>query len=405
MLTKEILEREERYSAPIYHPIPVVLEQGKGVWLWDVEGRRYLDMMSSYSAVSCGHTHPRLVKVLQDQSNQLTLVSRAYHTQAFGALLEKLCTLSHMDMGIIMNTGAEAVETALKCARRWGYRIKKIPAQKAEIIVADHNFHGRTTSIISFSSEPTYQEDFGPLTPGFKTVPFGDAHALEAAITPNTCAFLVEPIQGEAGIIMPPKDYLAQVRKLCDKHNVLMILDEVQTGLGRSGKFFAYQHAGIQPDGLILGKALGGGLLPVSTFLSNREVMSLMTYGSHGSTFGGNPLACHVALETLALMEEEDLAGRALELGSWFKAQLENLHSPLIKDIRGVGLFIGLEIDSKRVNARTVCERLMARGVLSKETHETVVRLAPPLIISKEELTLCLDALKHVLADLEKTHP
>lgn len=405
MMIENILAREERYSAPIYHPIPVVLEKGQGVWLWDVEGRRYLDMMSSYSAVSCGHTHPRLVKILQDQSNQLTLVSRAFHVEPFGALLEKLCILSCMDMGIVMNTGAEAVETAIKCARRWGYRIKKIAPQKAEIIVADQNFHGRTTTIISCSSEPAYQEDFGPLTPGFKTIPFGDAHALEAAITPNTCAFIVEPMQGEAGIIIPPKGYLARVREVCDKHNVLMILDEVQTGLGRTGKFFAYQHDDIQPDGLILGKALGGGLLPVSAFLSRRDVMSLMTYGSHGSTFGGNPLACHVALETLALMIEENLAGRALDLGAWFKEQLENLDSPLIKDVRGVGLFIGLEIDPHRVSARTVCEHLMTQGVLSKETHATVVRLAPPLIISKEELTFCLGALKHVLGDFEKNHP
>lgn len=400
MLTKEILEREERYSAPTYHPLPVVLDHGRGVWLWDVEGRRYLDMMSSYSAVSCGHTHPRLVEALQDQSNRLSLVSRAYHTQLFGALLEKLCTLAQMDMGIIMNSGAEAVETALKCARRWGYQIKKIPPQKAEIIVAEHNFHGRTTSIISFSSEPTYQEDFGPLMPGFVTVPFGDVEALEAAITSNTCAFLIEPIQGEAGILMPPQGYLKEVRKLCDKHNVLMILDEIQTGLGRTGKTFAYQHEDIQPDGLILGKALGGGLLPISAFLSSHQVMSLMGYGSHGSTFGGNPLACRVAL-----MEEEDLAGRAFDLGSWFKAQLENMHSPLIRQIRGIGLFIGLEIDANRVCARTICEHLMNQGVLSKETHGRTVRLAPPLIISKEELTFCLDTLKHVLAELEKNHP
>lgn len=397
-----IIAREAAFGAPIYHPLPVVLARGEGVWLWDTSGKRYLDMMSSYSAVSCGHAHPRLTRALTEQAGTLSLVSRAFYTAPLGQLLEKLASLSGLEMGIVMNTGAEAVETAVKAARRWGYRVKNIPRGHAEIIVVSGNFHGRTTTIISFSSEDAYKSDFGPFTPGFRIVPFGDAGALEKAITPHTCAVLMEPIQGEAGIKVPREGYLKAVRALCNEHDILLLLDEIQTGLGRTGKLFAHDHEGIRPDGLILGKALGGGLFPVSAFLSSKEVLNLMTPGSHGSTFGGNPLGCRIALEALALIEEEDLPGRAASLGARFMEALKDLKSPLIKDVRGKGLFIGLEIDSHRCTARAVCEHLLERGVLSKETHETVVRFAPPLTITWDEIAFCIEALKDTLELLEK---
>ncbi len=384
--TQAFIEKSGHCTAPNYKPLPVVLERAHGVWAWDVEGKKYLDMMSAYSAVSLGHAHPRIIKALCQQAQQLAVCSRAYHAAPLLPFIEKLCAITGQDLALPMNTGAEAVETAIKAARRWGYQVKGIPENKAEIIVAKENFHGRTTTIISFSSEPSYQAGFGPLTPGFKIIPFGDAAALEAAITPNTCAFLVEPIQGEAGIIVPPAGYLKQVRATCTAQNVLMILDEVQSGLGRTGRMFAYEHAEVKPDGLILGKALGGGVMAVSAFLASREVLSLLTPGSHGSTFGGNPLAAAVGLEALKIIEDERLAERSASLGAYFMEQLKAIKSPAIKAIRGQGLWIGLELDPSIMPARLASEQLLAKGLLTKETHERTLRFAPPLVITKEEL-------------------
>jgi len=392
-------DREARVCAPYYKPIPAVIERAEGVWMWDVEGKKYLDMMSAYSAVSQGHLHPRIIKVIEEQMRVLTLTSRAFHTDKLGAFLQKMCDISGMEMAAPLNTGAEAVELAIKAARRWGYHTKGIKHNEAEIIVANNNFHGRTTTIISFSTEREYRYQFGPFTPGFKAIPFGDADALEAVITPNTCAFLVEPIQGEAGIIVPPEGWLKRVREICTKNNVLLILDEIQSGLGRTGKCFAFQHEGIEPDGLILGKALGGGFLPVSAFLSSREVMELMGPGSHGSTFGGNPLAAVVGLEAINIVLDEKLAERSATEGAYFLEKLRAIDSPLIKEVRGRGLWIGMEI--QHVTARAVCERLMEKGLLSKETHETVVRFAPPLVIERKELDWALEQVETTLKELE----
>lgn len=396
------IEREALVSAPTYHPLPVVITKGKGVWLWDIHGNKYMDMISAYSAVSFGHSHPRLMKALTDQLNKVAVLSRAYYTDKLPLLLEKICAMSGLEMGIPMNSGVEAVETAIKAVRRWGYEVKGIPADQAEIIVADNNFHGRTVTVISFSTVVEYQKDFGPLTPGFKAIPFGDAQALEKAITPNTCAFLVEPIQGEAGIIVPPEGWLKEVRRICTENNVLLILDEVQSGLGRSGKMFAFQHEGILPDGLILGKALGGGILPISLFLSRRDVLSLMTPGSHGSTFGGNPLACAVAYEALCLLEDEHLDQRSAELGSYMIDRLRKIKSPLIKEIRGKGLWIGIEFNRDLVSAWDICKKMLEKGVLIKDTHEIIIRFAPPLTITREEIDFAVDALESVLQEMEK---
>jgi ornithine--oxo-acid transaminase len=396
----DFIALEEHYGAHIYYPLPVVLTRGKGAWVWDQNGKKYLDMLSAYSAVSHGHAHPRLLKALREQAEKIAVTSRTFYTDKLGFLLKKLCELSGMEMAIPMNTGAEAVETAIKAARQWGYKIKQIPQEKAEIIVAEGNFHGRTTTIIGFSSEETYKEGFGPFALGFKSIPYGSVSALEQAITPNTCAFLVEPIQGEAGVIVPPDGWLENVAKVCKKHDVLLILDEVQSGLCRTGKMFAFEHAGIQPDGLILGKALGGGLLPVSAFLSKRAIMELFTPGSHGSTFGGNPLAAAVALEALAVLKEERLAERSKELGKHLVEELETLHSPLITEVRGKGLWVGVVIDPARVSARAICEKLMARGVLAKETHQTIVRLAPPLVVTREEIDWAIEQIAQVLTEM-----
>lgn len=403
-MTSPVLARESAVCAHNYHPLPVVLTKGKGVWLWDEQGKKYLDMMSAYSAVSHGHVHPRIYKTLTEQAARLCIPSRAFYTDTLAPFLEKLCAMTGLDMALPMNTGAEAVETALKAARRWGYRAKKIPQDKAEIIVAGGNFHGRTTAIVGFSSEPAYKADFGPFAPGFVEVPFGDAAALEKAITPNTAAFLVEPMQGEAGIVIPPKGWLAQVAAICKKHNVLLILDEIQTGLGRTGKLFAFQHEGIVPDGLILGKALGGGMLPVSAFVARKEVMDMFNPGSHGSTFGGNPLAAAVGLEALKSLEEENLTHRSAELGAHLLRELKSINSPLIADVRGSGLWVGLEIDPKKGSARKVCERLMEKGVLSKETHEVVIRFAPPLVITREEIDWAVAQVRDVLAEMAPAH-
>ncbi len=402
MNTQEYIKREDSVCAHTYDPLPIVLCKGKGVWVWDMEGNKYLDVMTAYSAVTFGHCHERLTKTLMDQAQKLAVISRAFYSDQLAPFLEKACALSGFEKGIVMNSGAEAVETALKVARRWGYETKGIPEDQAEIIVAKNNFHGRTTTIISFSSEPLYKKDFGPFTPGFKEIPFGDVRALRDAITPNTCAFLVEPIQGEAGIIVPPKGWLKEVRRICTEKNVLLILDEVQSGLGRTGKMFAFQHEDMMPDGLILGKALGGGILPVSLFLSRKDILCLMGPGSHGSTFGGNPLACAVGYEALCLLEEEHLDARSAELGAYLKEQFENLQSPLIKEVRGLGLWIGVEFHKHHVSAREVCEKMLLNGVLSKDTHETIVRFAPPLTITREELDFAIGAFQKTLRDMEK---
>lgn len=395
-----IIELEAQYCAHNYHPLPVVLVKGEGVYVWDDSGKRYLDMMSAYSAVSHGHSHPRLVKALTEQASKLAIVSRAFHSDKLAPLLEKICQMTGQEMALPMNTGAEAVETALKAARKWAYTVKGVADDQAEIIVCDGNFHGRTISIVGFSSEAQYKDGFGPFPSGFCSVPFGDADALELAITPNTAAFLVEPIQGEGGIIVPPPGYLKRVAKICSDNNVLLICDEIQTGLGRSGTLMASDHDAVKPDGLILGKALGGGMLAVSMFLASREVMSVFQPGDHGSTFGGNPLSAAVALEGLRVIEEEGLVEAAAEMGEYFMAALVQLGSPLIKEVRGRGLLIGVEFYPDQVSARKICERLMTRGILSKETHETVVRFAPPLIISREQIDEVIKQLSEVLQEV-----
>ena len=391
---------ERKFCADNYAPLPVVLHSGAGAWLTDIHGKRYLDLMSAYSATSFGHGHPRLLAALTAQAQTLAMVSRAYYSDRLGPFLQRLCLMTGMDRALPMNTGAEAVETALKAARKWAYEVKGVAPDCAQIIVCAGNFAGRTTTIVGFSSEPQYRAGFGPFAPGFVTVPFGDAAALEAAITPDTAAFLVEPIQGEAGIIVPPDGYLAQCRAICTRHNVLLICDEVQTGLGRTGRLLACQHDGIQPDGLVLGKALGGGLLPVSAFLARDDVMAVFRPGDHGSTFGGNPLACAVGLAALDLLEDEGLAQRAEAQGAMLMDRLRALRHPAIRELRGRGLLIGMEVDPAHISARNFCERLMARGILSKDTHGTVVRIAPPLIISDEEVGIAVAAFADVLRDI-----
>ncbi len=399
-----IIEMEERYCAHNYAPLPVVLVRGEGVHLWDVDGKRYLDMMSAYSAVSYGHAHPRLLRVLTGQAQRLAVVSRAYYTDQLAPLLKRVCELTGQDRALPMNTGAEAVETALKAARKWGYKVKGVAPERAQVITCDGNFHGRTITIVGFSSEAQYRDGFGPFPSGFRSIPYGNAAALERAITPDTVAFLVEPVQGEAGIIVPPKGYLAECARICRKHDVLLICDEVQTGLGRTGKLLACEHDGVQPDGLILGKALGGGLLPISMFLARDEVMRVFSPGDHGSTFGGNPLAAAVAREALNVLTEERLSERSAELGSYFLGKLRTLDSPLVKELRGKGLFIGMEISERYATAREVCEQLLRQGILSKETHDTVVRFAPPLTITKEELDWAFARIRNVLTTLDELH-
>jgi len=399
-LANDPIALEERYGAHNYHPLPVVLTKGEGAWLLDDTGRRYLDMMSAYSAVSFGHGHPKLVGALVEQAQRLAVTSRAFHSDRLGPFLRRLCTLTGMERALPMNSGAEAVETALKAARKWGYKVKGIAEGRAQIVVAAGNFAGRTTTLVGFSSEAQYRDGFGPFTPGFVSVPFGDAAALEAAIGPDTCAFVVEPIQGEAGIVVPPAGYLRAAREICTRRNVLLICDEIQTGLGRTGALLACDHEGIRPDGLTLGKALGGGLLPVSAFLARADVMAQFTPGDHGSTFGGNPLAAAVGLAALDLLEEERLAERAAAMGEHLMAGLRALKHPGIFELRGRGLLVGVEIDPAFASARQVCEALAAEGVLTKDTHGTVVRLAPPLVVTKEQIDLAVAALGRVLAVL-----
>ncbi len=391
---------EARYAANNYHPLPVVLTRGEGAFLWDTDGRRYLDMMSAYSAVSHGHGHPRILAALEAQAHRLAIPSRAFHNDRLGPFLARLCEIAGLDGALPMNTGAEAVETAIKAARRWGYRVKGIAEGRARIVVADGNFHGRTTTIVGFSSEAEYRDGFGPFTPGFDLVPFGDLDAVRAIISPETAAILIEPIQGEAGIIVPPEGYLAGLRRICDAAGVMLIFDEVQSGLGRTGAWFAFQHENARPDGLVVGKALGGGLLPVSAFLGTRELIGVFTPGSHGSTFGGNALAAAVGLEALLVLEEEGLVERSRELGAHALAWLRALRHPALADVRGKGLWIGAEIDPRFAGAREVCERLVTKGVLTKETHETVVRLAPPLVIARADLDWGLDRFADVLDEI-----
>lgn len=397
MTAEQLIEIENRWSAHNYSPLPVVLSRGEGVWLWDVDGKKYMDMMSAYSAVSFGHCHPRILATLVDQASKLSLCSRAYHNDTLSIFLQKLCTITGMDKALPMNTGAEAVETAIKAVRRWGYMVKKIPDNNAEIIVCSQNFHGRTVGIISFSSEPSYKKGFGPFLPGFKHVPFGDAAALEQAITPNTCAVITEPIQGEAGIIVPPKGWLKKVEQICRKNNILLVLDEIQSGLGRTGKVLACEHENVKPDGVLLGKALGGGCYPVSALVGCDELMNVFTPGSHGSTFAGNPLGSAVGLRALELLEEDRLCERSAELGDYMMRGLQQIDSPLIRNLRGVGLWMGMEIDPEKATARWVCEEMAKLGVLSKETHDTVVRFAPPLVITKEELDWALHRIRQAL--------
>lgn len=396
------IELENQYCAHNYHPLPVVLSRGEGVFVWDENGKKYLDMMSAYSAVSHGHANPRLVEVMKAQVDTLNIVSRAFYTDKLGEFLKRACEMTGQEMALPMNTGAEAVETAIKAARKWGYSVKGIQKDKAEIIACTGNFHGRTIAIVAMSDEAQYQDGFGPFPGGFKLATYGDAAHLEKLITPNTAAFLFEPIQGEGGIVIPPDGYLQACRDICNKHNVLMIADEIQTGLGRTGNLLACEHENIVPDGLILGKALGGGIMPVSMFLAKREVMEVFTPGDHGSTFGGNPLAAAVGLEALNILAEEKLSQRSKEMGNYLIEKLRALESPLISEVRGRGLFVGIEINPKLGSARQICEALMDRGLLSKETHETVVRLAPPLVISREEIDWAVERISEVLDESDR---
>jgi len=395
---EEYIALSEAHGAHNYHPLPIVVSRAKGSWIQDPTGKRYLDMLASYSALNQGHRHPKIIAALKAQAERVTLTSRAFHNDQLGPFLKQLADISGFEMVLPMNTGAEAVETGIKACRKWAYEKKGVPAGKAEIITADGNFHGRTTTIVGFSTEAQYQEGFGPFTPGFIGVPFGDADALEAAITPNTAAFLVEPIQAEGGILMPPEGYLKRVREICTANNVLLFLDEIQTGLARTGKMFCFEHAGIRPDCLSLGKALGGGVYPVSAFLADRDVMEVFRPGDHGSTFGGNPLGAAVAMASLDVILDEDLVARADDLGNYLMNRLRDLGSPHVAEVRGAGLLIGIEIKESSGPARPFCEALMARGMLCKETHHQVIRLAPPLTIAKDDLDWAVEQLAEVLA-------
>jgi ornithine--oxo-acid transaminase len=394
MQTKDFIELEEQYGAHNYHPLDVVIERAEGVWVYDVEGNRYLDCLASYSAVNQGHCHPKILQALLEQAKKVTLTSRAFRNDQLPLLYQELHQLSGMDMALPMNSGAEAVETAVKAARKWGYKVKGIPEGKAEIIVCSNNFHGRTVTIVSFSTDEQYRDGFGPFTPGFKVIPFGDAKELKHAITPNTCAFLVEPIQGEAGIVIPPDGFLKEAAQLCRDHRVLLICDEIQSGLGRTGKLFAYQHEGIRPDVVIVGKALSGGFYPVSAVLASKEVLGVFNPGDHGSTFGGNPLACAVARAAIKALVDERMIERSEELGAYFLNRLKQLKSDKLKEVRGRGLWIGIELT---VAARPYCEKLKELGLLCKETHDHVIRIAPPLVITREEIDWAFERIKQVI--------
>jgi ornithine--oxo-acid transaminase len=397
LLTAEIIAREGEFGAMNYKPLDVVLARGQGVYVWDVEGRRYLDCLSAYSAVNQGHCHPRILAAMTEQASRLTLTSRAFRNDQLAPFYEELCALTRSHKVLPMNSGAEAVESALKLARKWGYAVKGVPADAAEIIVCDNNFHGRTITIVGFSSDPGSREGFGPFTPGFRHVPFGDITALDAVITPHTVAFLVEPIQGEAGVIIPPAGYLRKARELCTHHNVLLILDEIQTGLGRTGKMLAEEHDSIEADLTLIGKALAGGFYPVSAVLSNSEAMSVLHPGEHGSTFGGNPLACAVARMALKVLVEEGMIENAAKVGAQLLAQLQDITASSVKVVRGCGLMLAVELYSDAGGARPVCEALQARGLLAKETHDHVIRIAPPLILTPAQADWLAEQFRAVL--------
>lgn len=397
MDTQDFISMEEKYGAHNYHPLDVVIEKAEGVWVYDVDGKKYLDCLSAYSAVNQGHVHPEILKALLDQAKRVTLTSRAFRNDQLPLLYKELSEMTGYEMSLPMNSGAEAVETAIKLARKWSYQVKKVPRHQAEIIVASGNFHGRTVTIVSFSTEPSYRDDFGPFTPGFVTVTYGDAAAVENAITPNTAAVLIEPIQGEAGVIIPPAGYLKKVSEICKKNNVLLLADEIQTGLGRTGKLFASQHENVRPDVVIIGKALAGGFYPVSAVLADSAILGLFTPGEHGSTFGGNPLAAAVSRAALRVIREEKLAERSQELGEYFVEQLSEISSPHVKEVRGRGLLIGVELKPEAKGARRFCEALQKKGILAKETHENVIRFAPPLVIDRETIDWALPSIREVL--------
>src|SRR3954469_584012 len=392
--TNDYVELENEFGAHNYKPLDVVIERAEGVWVYDVEGKKYLDCLASYSAVNQGHCHPKILQTLMEQAHKVTLTSRAFRNDQLGLLYKELHDLTGFDMALPMNSGAEAVETAVKMARKWGYKVKGIPEGEAEIIVCSNNFHGRTVTIISFSTDEQYRDGFGPFTPGFKVIPFGDIEALRGAITPNTCAFLAEPVQGEAGIVIPPKGFLKEASEICRANQVLLMADEIQSGLGRTGKLFAYMHESIRPDLLIVGKALAGGFYPVSAVLSSKEILGVYSPGDHGSTFGGNPLGCAVARAALRVLIEEKMVERSAELGAYFLQKLQTLRSPDLKEVRGTGLWIGVELHSP---ARPYCEALKREGILCKETHDHVIRIAPPLIIKREEIDWAFERIQKVI--------
>ncbi len=393
--SQEVIEQTEKFGANNYHPLPIVISKAEGVWVEDPEGNKYMDMLSAYSAVNQGHRHPKIIEALKEQADRVTLTSRAFHNDQLGPWYEMICEMTNKEMALPMNTGAEAVETAVKAARRWAYDVKGVEDDQAEIIACLGNFHGRTMTAVSLSSEEEYKRGFGPMLPGIKLIPYGDIEALKAAITPNTAAFLIEPIQGEAGIVIPPEGFMRAAFDLCKENNVLFIADEIQAGLARTGKMFACEWEGIEPDMYILGKALGGGVFPISCVVANKEVLGVFNPGSHGSTFGGNPMACAVSIAALQVLTEEKLAERSQELGSYFLKKLQEIKNPIIKEVRGRGLFIGVELT---VPARKYCEQLKEEGLLCKETHDTVIRFAPPLVISNEELYWAIERIKKVLS-------
>ena len=399
MKSQEYIDLENRYGAHNYKPLDVVLTRGEGIWVWDVDGRRYMDCLSAYSAVNQGHCHPAIVQTMLEQARRLTLTSRAFRNDQLGLLYQEVCELTRSHKMLPMNSGAEAVETVIKAVRKWGYKVKGVPDDQAEIIVCSDNFHGRTITIVGFSSDPGSRDGFGPFTPGFKTVPFGDAAALEQTITPHTVGFLVEPIQGEAGVVIPPEGYLREAKRICEANDVVLILDEIQTGLGRTGKLLAEEHEGIEADLTLVGKALSGGFYPVSAVLSNKEVMDVLRPGEHGSTFGGNPLACAVARTALKVLVEEGMIENAATLGRYFLEALRSIGDPKIKEVRGKGLMIGIEFHPEAGGARGYCEKLMARGMLCKETHDHIIRIAPPLVITRDDVDWALERIAKVLRD------
>jgi len=397
MKSEDYIALENQYGAQNYKPLDVVLNRGEGVWVWDAEGQKYLDCLSSYSAVNQGHCHPKILQTMMDQARELTLTSRAFRNDQLGLFYRELCELTNSHKVLPMNSGAEAVETVIKVVRKWGYKVKGVPEDRAEIIVCSNNFHGRTITIVGFSTDENSRAGFGPFTPGFKIVPFGDAAALEAAITPHTVGFMAEPIQGEAGVIIPPAGYLREAKAICEKHNVVLILDEIQTGLGRTGKILAEEHDGIEADLTLIGKALSGGFYPVSAVLSNTEVMDVLQPGEHGSTFGGNPLACAIGRTALRVLTEEGMVANAAEMGTYFLEGLQQIDNPLIKEVRGKGLLIGLELLPEAGGARRYCEKLMENGLLCKETHDHIIRFAPPLVITRTEVDWTLERITAVL--------